>query len=95
MIHCWAMWPRFLLSFVLLAVAGSSIFAQTPVPGNLQLFLLAGQSNMAGRGTVEDADCVPIPGVFTLNKELAWAPEVDPIHFDWPERIAVGIGTTK
>ena len=92
MVHCWAMRPRFLLSFVLLAVAGGSIFAQTPVPGNLQLFLLVGQSNMAGRGTVEDADRVPIPGVFALNKELAWTPAVDPIHFDRPERIGVGMG---
>jgi hypothetical protein len=92
MVHCWAMQPRFLLSFILLAVSGGSVSAQMQVPGNLQLFLLVGQSNMAGRGSVEDTDRVPIPGVFMFNKELAWTPAVDPIHFDRPERIGVGMG---
>jgi hypothetical protein len=84
---------RFLLrSVALLALTAGVLLAQTPVPENLQLFLLAGQSNMAGRGAVEETDRVPIPGVYTLNKELAWVPAVDPLHFDRPERIGVGIG---
>ncbi|MGE0407049.1 MAG: sialate O-acetylesterase [Candidatus Korobacteraceae bacterium] len=79
------------LSFQSAALAQNSQ-PQRSEPKDLQLFLLIGQSNMAGRGTVEDADRVPIPGVFTLNKDLAWVPAVDPLHFDRPDRIGVGLG---
>ncbi len=48
----------------------------------LDLYLLIGQSNMAGRGTVEKQDQIEPPRVFTLNKENEWVPAVDPIHFD-------------
>lgn len=63
-------------------------------PGNMQIFLLIGQSNMAGRGSVEAEDKVPHPRVFMLTKELAWVPAVDPLHFDKPERIGTGLGKT-
>ncbi len=63
-------------------------------PDNLQIFLLIGQSNMAGRGVVEPQDQVPHPRVFMLTKELAWVPAVDPMHFDKPERIGTGLGKT-
>jgi hypothetical protein len=63
-------------------------------PENLQVFLLIGQSNMAGRGAVEAQDQVPHPRVFMLTKELAWVPAVDPMHFDKPERIGTGLGKT-
>lgn len=58
----------------------------------LQLFLLAGQSNMAGRGEVEAQDREAIPGVFALTRELTWAPAVDPIHFDKP---IAGVGLAR
>ena len=55
------------------------------------LFLLVGQSNMAGRGKVTDEDRKPIPGVFMLTKSGEWKPAVAPLHFD--KKIAgVGIG---
>jgi hypothetical protein len=60
-------------------------------PAELDLFLLAGQSNMAGRGEIEAQDRVPIEGVLALNKELAWGPAVDPLHWDKPIA-AVGLG---
>lgn len=60
-------------------------------PSELDLFLLTGQSNMAGRGAAEAQDSVPIDGVFALNRELAWAPAVDPLHWDKPIA-AVGLG---
>jgi hypothetical protein len=65
-----------------------------PGPADLQIFLLIGQSNMAGRGAVEAEDMVPHPRVLTLTKDLAWVPAVDPIHFDKPERIGTGLGKT-
>lgn len=56
------------------------------------IFLLIGQSNMAGRGVVGEADRLPTPGVFMFTKEKTWAPAVDPIHFDRPDRTGVGLG---
>src|SRR6185369_5608428 len=72
---------------IVLLVFACSVFAQ---PRDLQLFLLVGQSNMAGRGPVEPQDREPIPQVFSLNKQMEWAPAIDPLHFDKPEIAAVG-----
>lgn len=67
--------------------------AQTPpAPEPMQVFLLIGQSNMAGRGRVEAEDRTPHPRVFMLTKELQWAPAVEPMHFDKPERVGTGLG---
>lgn len=57
------------------------------------LYLLIGQSNMAGRGIVEAQDKQPHPRVLTLDKQGRWVPAVDPIHFDKPIA-GVGLGTT-
>ena len=57
------------------------------------LFLLVGQSNMAGRGKVQAQDKVPVDRVLSLNKAGKWVPAIDPIHFD--KSIAgVGLGRT-
>jgi hypothetical protein len=50
----------------------------------MQLVLLAGQSNMAGRGVVEGEDRVAHPRVLTLDRDGRWVPAVDPVHFDKP-----------
>ena len=60
-----------------------------PQKDKFYLFLLAGQSNMAGRGTVENEDKVVNPRVLALSKEGKWVPAVDPIHFDKP---SAGVG---
>jgi hypothetical protein len=59
----------------------------------MDIFLLAGQSNMAGRGTVESFDRLVWPNLFSLDREGKWIPAVDPIHFDKP-RAGVGPGLT-
>ncbi|MGV8090397.1 MAG: sialate O-acetylesterase [Mangrovibacterium sp.] len=48
----------------------------------LQLYLLIGQSNMAGRGVLEAQDTIAPERVLTLSKDLEWVPAKDPIHFD-------------
>ena len=58
------------------------------------LFLLAGQSNMAGRGKVTEKDRKVDPHVLTLNKKGKWVNAVDPIHFDKPGIAGVGLGKT-
>jgi hypothetical protein len=80
-----------------LAVAAAGhVRAQAPVDAlpprdALHLFLLAGQSNMAGRGIVGPADSVPIPRVLMLDKAFRWVPATDPMHFDKPIA-GVGLG---
>jgi hypothetical protein len=58
---------------------------------SLQLFLLIGQSNMAGRGKVKNKDRQPLPRVFSLSKDLEWVPAVDPLHWDKPKIAGVGL----
>ena len=68
-----------LLSFVL--ILATMAFAET-APKDMMLIVLVGQSNMAGRGKIEPEDKIPIPNVYTLDKENKWIPSVEPTHFD-------------
>ncbi|WP_086596595.1 sialate O-acetylesterase [Hymenobacter crusticola] len=54
-----------------------------------QLYLLVGQSNMAGRGYPEAQDTVPDRRVLRLNQAGAWEIAKEPIHFDKP---VAGVG---
>ena len=73
-----------------LSISLAALWAQPPT--DLQLFLLIGQSNMAGRGVVEARDKQPITHVYALTKELEWKPAMDPLHFDKPDIAGVGLG---
>ena len=73
--------------------AESGESAAPPLPGkdDFHLFLLAGQSNMAGRGAIEAEDQVPHPRVLALNAAGEWVPAVAPLH--WDKSVAgVGLG---
>jgi hypothetical protein len=74
---------------ILLFAGALAMFGQ-----EMDLFLLIGQSNMAGRGVIEAEDKVAHPRVLTLTKEETWAPAVEPIHFDRPDRLGTGLGRT-
>lgn len=54
-----------------------------------QLYLLIGQSNMAGRGAVEAQDTLPNRHVLRLNPAGQWEVAQDPIHFD---KTIAGVG---
>jgi hypothetical protein len=58
----------------------------------VHLFLLAGQSNMAGRGIVTADHRDPIPGVMALRQDGSWGPALDPIH--WDKGVA-GVGMAR
>jgi hypothetical protein len=64
-----------------------------PPKEKFHLFLLIGQSNMAGRGAVEEPDRTPHARVLVLTQAGAWAPAVDPLHFDKPVA-GTGLGKT-
>lgn len=56
-----------------------------------RLYVLIGQSNMAGRGDIEPQDHEPHPRVYALDRLRRWVPAADPLHFDKPIA-AVGPG---
>lgn len=62
---------------------------ELPPKENFHLFLLAGQSNMAGRGEVDPGNNQPHARVYMLNAEGEWVPAIDPVHFDKPQ---AGVG---
>jgi len=73
--------------------AGSLLWAADG-PRDLRVFLLCGQSNMAGRGEIEEQDRRSIERVWSMNKANDWALATDPLHFDKPAIAGVGLGRT-
>ena len=67
------------------ALSVARLFAGEPAPvtppADLQLFLLIGQSNMVGRGTVEPGDMKTHPRVFMLDADQRWVLAADPLQF--------------
>ena len=55
----------------------------------MMLVLLAGQSNMAGRGEIEPEDREEIPGLLMINRNFEWVPAVEPVTAD---RSFAGVG---
>jgi len=60
---------------------------------NLHLYILMGQSNMAGRGKIETLDTLTHPRVFMLDKAINWVLASDPMHFD-KSAAGTGLGLT-
>lgn len=56
------------------------------------IYLLMGQSNMAGRGKMIPSDKLAHPRVFKLDKQNRWVPATAPLHFDKPTIAGYGIG---
>lgn len=46
------------------------------------LVLLAGQSNMSGRGYLTQEDITEIPGLTAIRRDFKWIPAVDPFNYD-------------
>jgi hypothetical protein len=86
---------RFLAVFVLFSTFGiSSTFAEKPTgpKKRFHLYLLIGQSNMAGRGKMTADDKRPYVRVFKFDKANKWTPAMAPLHFDKPRIAGVGPG---
>jgi Carbohydrate esterase, sialic acid-specific acetylesterase len=88
------------LSLSVLSIAQSGSQASTsdgkstklPKPNKVWVFLLAGQSNMAGRGVVEAQDTLIDPRIFSINAqgEVIFAKE--PLHFYEPNLVGLDCG---
>ena len=79
--------------FVVLSLLLIFVFCSQQTKEQFDIYLLIGQSNMAGRGHIEQQDTTAIPGIVMLNKENQWVPAKDPLHFDKPIA-GVGPGLT-
>lgn len=77
---------RLLFLSLLLPWIGAAVFAETEKLPPLDLYLLVGQSNMAGRGEIEEIDRTPHPRVYALGPEDTWELAVEPLHFDIKNR---------
>ena len=77
-----------LAALLLLPLAGLNVAQAQPDP-EFHLYLLIGQSNMAGRGPVDEESKAVHPRVLMLNKSREWVPATDPLHFDKP---VAGVG---
>lgn len=67
-------------------------FAESPRGEQFHLYLLIGQSNMAGRGKLDKASDTPPERVWKLNREKQWEPATEPLHFDIPSIAGAGLG---
>jgi hypothetical protein len=74
------------------APAETEVLVKLPAKSRFHLYLLMGQSNMAGRGKVEAEDRTPHPRVFMLNPQGGWEPAIEPITHDKPTMLGVGPG---
>jgi len=63
-----------------------------PSKGKFYIFILAGQSNMAGRGFVQPQDTVSSPSVLMLNKNNEWVYAKEPLHYYEPLRTGLDCG---
>jgi hypothetical protein len=85
--------------FLVVAAATTEVKAETcpkrdgraVARDDFHLYLLMGQSNMAGRGKMTEEDRQPIEGVYALNADGAWSPAAHPLHFDKPRVAGVGL----
>ncbi len=84
---------RFFNGLIVMLWAAQTITAQ-PIASKKQfhLYLLAGQSNMAGRGKVEAEDTTHHARVWRLTKDNTWVFATEPLHFDKPTIVGVGPG---
>ncbi len=82
------------LLLLLLMFTSSLSFAQSKkkVDNNFHIYLLVGQSNMAGRAPIDSMSKETNTQIVMLDKNGNWVPATDPVHFDKPSVAGVGPG---
>ncbi len=61
-------------------------------PATREIYLLIGQSNMAGRGIVEDSDRQADPAIWMFAESGEWKAAEEPLRYDKPPHAGVGPG---
>lgn len=65
------------------------VTAQHAIDTNFHVYLLIGQSNMAGRGVPDEESKIISERILMLDSQNHWVPAIDPVHFDKP---SAGVG---
>ncbi|CAL5001482.1 unnamed protein product [Urochloa decumbens] len=89
---------RVLVVFLLMVAAGEGAASQSQQ--KVAVFLLAGQSNMGGRGGatsgtwdgVVPPECAPSPRILRLSPDLSWEEAREPLHAGIDNGNVVGVG---
>lgn len=81
------------ISLVSSISSGLSTATADEPPQNLQIYVLMGQSNMAGRGELQKTREPLHPRILMLTKEERWVPASEPLHFD-KSIAAAGLGAS-
>jgi len=68
------------------------VVANVPAKKNVWVFILAGQSNMAGRGFVEPQDTIPDKRILSVNSNQQIVIAKEPLHFYEPTRTGLDCG---
>lgn len=85
---------KIIASFFLTLFVTANAISQTNAlkKNKVNIYVLAGQSNMAGRGTLEAIDTIINSNIWKFDKEENWVPAKEPLHFDKPKVVGVGPG---
>ncbi|MCM5663897.1 sialate O-acetylesterase [Galbibacter mesophilus] len=59
---------------------------------NFWVFVMAGQSNMAGRGEIEALDTIINSNIWVLNDKNSWEKAKEPLHYYEPKKKGLDIG---
>ena len=77
--------------FIMLLMGFSYLtHAQSKVDSNFHLYLLIGQSNMTGRGKIDEQSKIKNTRILMLDSLNNWVVAKDPVHFDKPKSVGVG-----
>lgn len=82
----------YLISVLILVSCKPIYLSDSKVDPNFHLYMLAGQSNMAGRGETDSLSTPNNIRILMLNEEDEWSIARDPLHFDKPKVAGVGPG---
>src|SRR5580765_6678569 len=83
------------ISLLLNSFSGTNAYAseaKLPAREKLHLYLLMGQSNMAGRGEITREDETPDPRVLCFTLSTSWEKDVEQITRDRKSCLGVGPG---
>lgn len=83
----------FFKTMISMLLSATAAFAQT-VPERMDLYLLIGQSNMAGRGQTDPASRPDSDKIWAIDRQNQWKMAADPLHSDKPAVVGVGPGLT-
>lgn len=85
--------PVFLLIVLSIFSSAQSQTTENKMTEKLDLYLLVGQSNMAGRGLIDSVNAqAGSPNLWMMTKAGEWVLAKHPMHFDKPNLVGVGPG---